>query len=334
MKIYVIIPTHNSEKTILSTLNSYMEVKAKSSVEMDLLIVDDNSTDDTLKIIHNMGMSSNLFTNVSTGVSEARNTALRYLFSKNEKDTWVTFLDSDDYLYSDFFGDISGEAKDFDYLVFEYQNYSMNESNFIDDNNAENKQSNITKINSELALNKLISNFGGSKYNFNSPWGRIIKLDFLKKNDILFERQLSYKEDFLFNLEILQKLPIMGVSNQVGYLHIINPDSVVNNYISNALVNEQFIQERLKHFNLTDKQIKFSKYNGWLGLQYVYVFPKNHVEDSVELRKKRFIEVFNYKKSFKLKDFYGKFYTKEFLFFILYKVKSFELLDRIFSFRG
>ena len=50
-KLSIIIPVFNEERTILQVLNKLVTIKFIQSVERELVIVNDNSTDNSEKII-------------------------------------------------------------------------------------------------------------------------------------------------------------------------------------------------------------------------------------------------------------------------------------------
>lgn len=96
MKVSVIIPTFNSEKFIKRAIYS---VLIQSYEDFELIIVDDCSTDNTVKIIESFNDDRIKIVkhDVNTGVGVARQTGLKYTTSD-----FVLFLDSDDYLKDDF----------------------------------------------------------------------------------------------------------------------------------------------------------------------------------------------------------------------------------------
>lgn len=91
MKISIIIPTYNSEKYILRCLDSIKRQKAKS---FEIIIVNDGSTDNTLKLIDSYNIDNKkIITIENHGQGYARNLAL----TKATGD-YILFLDSDDIL--------------------------------------------------------------------------------------------------------------------------------------------------------------------------------------------------------------------------------------------
>lgn len=93
--VSVVIPTHNSEKTIIQALNSVgLQDFDLSSVEV--VIIDDASTDSTVKVIDEETVSFDFDINLyslreNVGVAKARN----YGISKSAGE-FIAFLDSDD----------------------------------------------------------------------------------------------------------------------------------------------------------------------------------------------------------------------------------------------
>lgn len=98
MKISVIIPCYNSEKTIEACVQSVFN---QSEPVSEIIIVDDGSIDDSKAKIKNL-INSNLDKNIkfyeqkNSGPSKARNLGI-----ENASGNWIAFLDSDDVWFED-----------------------------------------------------------------------------------------------------------------------------------------------------------------------------------------------------------------------------------------
>lgn len=95
MIISVVIPVFNSSDTILAALESVRNQEPSASLEV--IVVDDGSTDESVKIIQDFAKEYPDFTlrliqQENGGVSKARNTGL-----KAATGDFIAFLDSDDY---------------------------------------------------------------------------------------------------------------------------------------------------------------------------------------------------------------------------------------------
>ena len=89
--VSIIIPVYNGEKTILQTLK---DIKNQSYQNLEIIVVNDGSKDDTEKIIlSEMELDNRIcyFSIENSGVSAARNIGLKHL-----NGDFVTFIDSDD----------------------------------------------------------------------------------------------------------------------------------------------------------------------------------------------------------------------------------------------
>jgi len=95
-QISVIIPVHNNLPLLENTIKSLM---SQSFRDFELIIVDDGSNDNSSKvaseILKNSGIDFQLFQQVNSGVSVARNKGLM-----NAKGKFIYFLDGDDWIES------------------------------------------------------------------------------------------------------------------------------------------------------------------------------------------------------------------------------------------
>ena len=115
IKYSVIIPVYNSEKTLKRCLDSLLEQRWE---DVEVILINDGSSDRSGEIIR---AYSNRYPNIRTvtqensGVSAARNRGL-----DEAKGTYITFVDSDDYVSDDYFRvmDEAGEKEDSDLIVF------------------------------------------------------------------------------------------------------------------------------------------------------------------------------------------------------------------------
>lgn len=89
--ISVIIPLYNKEQAILSSIES---VLSQSFQDIELIVVDDGSTDSSVSVVESIGDKRlKLIKQQNSGPSAARNTGLH-----NAQGEWVVFLDADDEL--------------------------------------------------------------------------------------------------------------------------------------------------------------------------------------------------------------------------------------------
>ena len=92
--ISVIIPLYNKERTILSSIES---VLSQSFQDIELIVVDDGSTDSSVSVVESIDDGRlRLIKQENAGPGAARNTGAR-----QAKGEWLVFLDADDELCKD-----------------------------------------------------------------------------------------------------------------------------------------------------------------------------------------------------------------------------------------
>ena len=106
MKFSVVIPLYNKEKYIRQAIESIL---AQSFRDFEILIIDDGSTDESLKIATEFNESIRVIKHDrNRGLSAARNTGIR-----EAKGDFVVFLDADDYWKPEFLEAIARLTKQF-----------------------------------------------------------------------------------------------------------------------------------------------------------------------------------------------------------------------------
>lgn len=129
IKISVIIPAYNAEKSILNTLKSVINQTYKN---IELIVINDGSLDNTLKVIDEFWKIYNpdgkVISISNGGLANARNIGL-----ENATGDYICNLDADDYLESNIFETIFLNYKfDFDICYFGYREISENGSLLLD----------------------------------------------------------------------------------------------------------------------------------------------------------------------------------------------------------
>jgi len=87
--ISIVIPCFNASGTLRATVESVFAQR----VELEIVVVDDGSTDDSLGIARGFGTALRTFTGPNRGVSAARNRGIAETTGE-----WIIFLDADDLL--------------------------------------------------------------------------------------------------------------------------------------------------------------------------------------------------------------------------------------------
>ena len=207
-EISVIVPVYNSERYIKACIDSLLSQTMREC--MEVIFVDDGSMDNSGNIIDKEVLENEYFSVCHikhSGVSHARNTGLGMAKGK-----YISFIDSDDYIESDYFESL---LKEFDGEMIcggftaEYENKKI---------------LHISSQKTEFFCEDMIKEF--LKENIMSP----IASDkiFLREKigDIRFDESLAIAEDRLFLFEYLQKISHAKIIPLGKYHYVMNDKSV------------------------------------------------------------------------------------------------------------
>ena len=96
MKLGIIIPTYNSENTLVRCLESLQIQDLDNKIDLKVVVIDDGSTDNTKKILSKYQkkniISKTIYLKSNKGISVVRNIGI--LECKDSE--YISFLDSDD----------------------------------------------------------------------------------------------------------------------------------------------------------------------------------------------------------------------------------------------
>jgi glycosyltransferase involved in cell wall biosynthesis len=107
--VSVIVPVYNSEKYLETCLNS-LEKQTLDSIEF--IVIDDGSTDKSYEIMQKYAKKDKrfkIYSKENEGVGKTRNLGI-----KLAKGEYIGFVDSDDYVSNDYFGELYNVAKKYD----------------------------------------------------------------------------------------------------------------------------------------------------------------------------------------------------------------------------
>ncbi|MCW1929093.1 glycosyltransferase family 2 protein [Bhargavaea beijingensis] len=190
--ISIIIPVYNNEAYIEECLSSIVS----SKVEKEVIVINDGSTDRTEEIIskYKVRKEFKIISTANLGVSHARNIGL-----KNAVGDYVLFLDSDDQLTK------NGLEK-FIYTISKYSGDLY--YGWKSDRNSKCFPINNNEIIEMILFNKIPR----------TACGIVFKRELINKNNLSFDENLVYGEDFLFTIEYLKKCSTSVVLNENLYL--------------------------------------------------------------------------------------------------------------------
>ena len=257
VKISVIVPVYNCEDYIEESIKSILNQSFK---DIEVICVDDGSTDDSLNILKELSMQDTrlkVFTQENQGSSVARNNAL-----EKASGDYIYFFDADDYIVDDCLEKIYNNAinNDSDIVIFKYDQYK--EGYFL-----KHSEQDIEKQFSKTDF----TNFTFDCYDYRirafkgpfAPWFKFYKKEFLDKYDFEFPPGLNHNDVPFHVKTILKASKISFIPEYLYHYRIDNPNSISNTRLKNfkdifSII--KIVEDFLKDENLLEEFEKEFEY--------------------------------------------------------------------------
>lgn len=215
MLLSIVVPAYNVENYIEKCIDS---IVTQQAIDYEVIVVNDGSTDNTLSIIRKL---EEKYSNVvvidqkNRGLGAARNTGI---FNANGK--YITFVDSDDYLIENTYGNLFKEVGDESFDIICYKLTKFYEGEIANFNNE-----NIEKIilNNENAKKMYYSNKISSYV-----CDKVYNINLFKNNNIIFPEG-KYYEDLKTSYELFLNAKKILKTNVNGYMYLQRRESITKN---------------------------------------------------------------------------------------------------------
>ena len=221
--VSIIIPVYNREKYIQDTINSVLSSSYKN---IEIICVDDGSTDKSFEIIKNLALTDDriiIFSQTNQGVSVARNTGLNI-----SKGKYVMFVDSDDFISPTAISKCCEYLEQFnaDIICFNMLALTKNcrEHLCFNDNYFDSYLVNCEAKNYNKAIN------------FTNAAPCIIRKKFLDANNIKFIPNHIY-EDWVFMVEVFTNNPYCVFLNEPFYFYNRTVDISLTSNLSEKCID-------------------------------------------------------------------------------------------------
>ncbi|MBQ6787630.1 MAG: glycosyltransferase [Lachnospiraceae bacterium] len=192
--VSVIIPVYNSKQYIRELLSDILNQTYKN---LEIIIVDDGSTDNSLEIINEFAQNDNricVITTENRGPSAARNTGL-----DKAKGTYIRFIDADDRVLPNSINEMVKAYKENEEIDLVIGNYRSIPSKYlVTGKKLENKV-----VKEEQFIDIFIEHIRA--FYIGVPWNKLYKRAIIEKYKIRFHKDIMWSEDFLFNLDYFDK---------------------------------------------------------------------------------------------------------------------------------
>lgn len=237
LKISIIIPVYNCERYIKQCFNSIIN-GIKDDKEVEILIINDGSTDNTKNILRSFDFKNlKIYNNNNFGVSYSRNFGIN-----NANGEYIMFVDADDILDKNWYGIIKKKIE------------ALNEEDIIY------FASNIKKVDKKSMLKYIIGN-NNERICIAGPYSKLFKKSFLVDENIFLKEDLTNGEDMLFNCEALLKSNKYEIIDKTFYLYRQVTGTVTKSFNENIMENDkkfhQYLYEILSQNNIQYDEIGF-----------------------------------------------------------------------------
>lgn len=248
--VSIVIPFHNAEKYIENCLNC---VKEQIYKNIEVIFVDDGSDDDTVAILRkNSDPRVKLISLQKSGVSVARNAGIH-----EAKGEYITFWDIDDKPHSDFVSKFVEDICEYkvDTVISNYDDVFAGEKHVKVVLPWENQVIEKDDIDNVL-IPRMIYQLKNENAIRGLVWRTFTRTDVLKDNNILFDKEITMAEDFIFTLELYHKSKNIFVEGDSLYDYIRSSTSTMNtydkNYVDKSIIFHKKVVSLLKRLKLYD----------------------------------------------------------------------------------
>ena len=221
--ISIVMPTYNVEPYLPAAIES---VIAQTLGDWELLVVDDGSTDASNAVAQRYAANDHrikVLKKENGGLSDARNYGL-----ERAQGQFVHFFDSDDSIEHDFYETLVAaiEQKNDDFVICGfYKDHEQNEGEIWSE--AFHCDEIRTPLPKNLSYNKNIYYYA---------WNKLYRTEFLKKNQLFFEKGLSVIEDVEFFSRVIDCSPSFRCIDYLGYRYQIRKRPTLGNEYSEQLI--------------------------------------------------------------------------------------------------
>ena len=215
--VSIIVPVYNGEKSIERCLRS---IQNQSYTNIEVIVVNDGSTDHTEKVIKKYVEEDARFHYIkkdNTGVSDSRNIGMAAA-----KGEYFQFADGDDWLVKQATEEFVKTAKlyDCDMVISDFYRVCGRK----------------IMVKGHIDMGPVITRTKFAEYMMKAPanfyygvlWNKFFKADIIRKFSLVCDTDLDWCEDFRFNLEYLQYVGNVGVIDRPLYYYVKTKGSLVD----------------------------------------------------------------------------------------------------------
>lgn len=293
VKISVILPIYNTEKYLRQCLESVIKQSLK---EIEIICVNDGSTDSSLEILESLADQDARITILNQdnqGPGVARNLGL-----ENASGEYLSFLDSDDFFEYDMLERTYLQAKreDSDVLVFRSNYFSNQDQEFQDTSwtiRAPGIPTRTPFHPAEISENIFLAFVGW-------PWDKLFKREFIQREGLEYQEMIT-SEDMYFVFMAIILAERISIHNAVFAHHRFDIEGSVSRsrdmYFENYLLGLDWIRRALSKRNLFEHyEPEFLTYFMHATLWNLETLSEPVADQLIQLLESQYFELFRFEK--------------------------------------
>ena len=307
MSLSIIIPHFNGSDLLETLLASIPQDK-----KIQTIVVDDKSD---LLNLNRIKKLQNMY-NFEFYQNERNKSAgtCRNIGIEKAKGKWIMFADSDDYFVDGFYEKVSKYFDSDKDIVF----FSPT-SQYIDTGEVADRHLSFKKIIEDYLKDKNKKNEFFLRYNFVSPWSKLIKKEFLDNYKIRFDEGPIGAEDVMLSTKIGYFMKNFGVDTDVIYCRIVRYGSITR--VFNEYQFDIRLKARISRINFLKTNLSQKEFG-----KIMIPFIRNKAAEFLLLSFRRF----GYKKFFQVYNLYRRENIKWFRLVYLNPIKVLIYIFAVF----
>ena len=223
----IIIPVYNSERYLPELLCELKKQSQEIDYKCEIILVDDGSTDKSSEVYNQYVSNFKIIKKSNEGACVARNVGLM-----NATGEYIAFIDSDDYISSDYISKIVSECRGKrDLLLFGYAQIFEDERRIF-----------YTKDDSLCNKTEFYEAYLEQKYN--RLWDKVFKRSIIERYNIKFDNKVVMGEDYIFILEYIKHISTISVIKDCLYYYKFNENSLCSNVRTSYLKDLDCMYEK------------------------------------------------------------------------------------------
>lgn len=292
INLSIIIPHYNESELLEKLLNS---IPIQNDIEV--IVIDDQSDEYLNKykqIIKKYNY--NTFHFISNGSKKKGAGVCRNIGLKNASGEWILFADSDDYFLEGFYNVISKYFNTNNDVIF-FNPTSI----YLDTGRTADRHIEYRDRIFRYKKNKNLKTEIDIRYKFSVPWSKLIKKEFLDKNNIKFDNVIA-SNDVMFSIKTGYHMDKFKVDERVIYCTTRNKgsltvtrnkeifDSRLNVYINKIkFLRNRLTKKELNCFTLTGQGFIFNSIKYKLGFRKIINVIKKFKKNDIPLFDKKIL---------------------------------------------